>query len=79
MNEVTEYIFIIGTMDDFETIDELIEYFENDEEDCLNASRFDFDLPSQLGHDTALDVGRGMAFASDWCADHTVSTLILRQ
>ena len=87
MGNVTEYRFMIGTMDDFESLQDLREYFGGDgdgdgdgttvyEPGDLNASIFDFSLPSGVGGGfIAVDVGRGIAFANDWCADHTFSAL----
>jgi hypothetical protein len=85
MGNVTEYRFMIGTMDDFESLQDLREYFGGDgdgdgttvyEPGDLNASIFDFSLPSEdPWQNIAVDVGRGIAFANDWSADHTFSTL----
>ena len=88
MGNVTEYRFMIGTMDDLESLQDLRDYFGGGlgvvgddgttvyEPGDLNASIFDFVLPSGSGwQNIAVDVGRGIAFANDWCADHTFSAL----
>lgn len=66
------YSFIIGSMDDFETEDDLFRYFQNGGGN-LNASRFDYELPDNASEETILMVGRGHAFSNDWCMDDTIS------
>jgi hypothetical protein len=66
------YSFIIGSCDDFETGDDLLQYFQNGGSN-LNASRFDYDLSASASQETILMVGRGHAFSNDWCMDDTIS------
>ena len=75
MSEDTEtHSFLIGSADDFSNIKELIEYFKENGEHS-NASRFDFDVPKFTDDETITMIGRGMAFSSDWCMDHTFSVV----
>jgi len=66
------YSFIIGSCYDFETQDDLVQYFR-DGAGGLNASRYDYDLPDNASQETILMVGRGHAFSNDWCMDDTIS------
>jgi len=66
------YSFIIGSCDDFETGEDLLQYFLNGG-GSLNASRFDYDLPNNASQETIVMVGRGHAFSNDWCMDDTIS------
>ena len=69
--------FVIGSMDDFETINELIDYVEaNGTKGFRNYSVFEFDAPDQCNPDTITMIGRGHAFSNDWCMDHTFSFVI---
>jgi hypothetical protein len=72
------FTFIIGSMDDFESLDELIDHFEdsNFPSSICNCSSFEFEAPEDCDQDTVVMIGRGMAFSNDWCMDHTVSTCI---
>lgn len=79
------YTFIIGTHDDFETLDELIGWFENQTipqrgwsspRPTPNASAFEFVAPEGLDPDLLVYIGRGLAFSNDWCMDDTFSTMI---
>lgn len=72
------YTFIIGTTDDFESLDELIEHFEGSSypSSICNCSAFEFEVPEECNQDTVVMVGRGLAFSSDWSMDDTFSTCI---
>ena len=71
------YTFIIGSADDFESLEALIDYVEaNHDRGMLNYSIFEFDEPADLPMDTITMIGRGMAFSNDWCMDDTFSTCI---
>ncbi len=71
------YTFIIGSMDDFESLEALIDYVDaNNDRGTLNYSIFEFDEPADLPLDTITMIGRGMAFSNDWCMDDTFSTCI---
>ena len=72
------YTFIIGSTDDFESLDELIKHFDKDI--CLdiahNCSSYEFDVPEDCDDETVTMIGRGLAFSSDWCMDDTYSCII---
>jgi hypothetical protein len=55
------YTFIIGTMDDFDSVDDLIDYVEiNAHTGDRNYSVFEFDEPADLPEDTLTLIGRGI-------------------
>ena len=72
------YAFLIGTADDFETIDELIEHFENSSypSSICDCSAFEFEAPAECDEDTVTMIGRGIAFSNDWTMDDTYSFLV---
>ena len=71
------YTFIIGTTDDFESLDELIEHFDTGGGTYIcNCSAFEFDAPEACDQDTVVMIGRGLAFSHDWSMDDTYSTCI---
>ena len=76
------FVYIIGSMDDFSSYEELqTAYFENKLGD-RNASVFHIQLRESAGTDAlplrhlATLVGRGMAFGADWCMDGTFGDLL---
>jgi hypothetical protein len=75
------FIFLIGTTDDFESIEDLKNTYFNGGVTDRNMSVFTFDVPS-VGtnsltvHDIATYIGRGLAFSNDWCMDGTLSALL---
>tara|TARA_R110002073_G_scaffold101152_1_gene229953 strand:- start:235 stop:492 length:258 start_codon:yes stop_codon:yes gene_type:complete len=73
------YTFIIGTMDDFETVGDLIKYVEykpTEDSSAANYSIFEFDAPVECDEDTVVMIGRGYAFSNDWSMDDTFSCVI---
>ena len=79
MAETRTFTFVIGSMDDFESMDELIEHFENSSypSSICNCSAFEFDVPAEAcDHETVTLIGRGYAFSNDWCMDDTFSCVI---
>jgi hypothetical protein len=71
------YTFIIGSMDDFESLDHLIDYVEaNKDKGFQNYSCFEFDCPADCSEELVISIGRGYAFSNDWCMDHTLSFLV---
>ena len=72
------YTFLIGTTDDFESMDELLDHFENSSYpgSICNCSAFEFEAPIGLDQDTVTMIGRGIAFSNDWCMDDTFSACI---
>ncbi len=74
------YTFIIGTTDDFDSIDELLDWVEADKkyEGSIhrNAQYWEFDCPADCSEELVTMIGRGYAFSSDWCMDDTYSCVI---
>jgi len=72
------YTFLIGTMDDFESMDELLAHFENSSylSSICNCSAYEFEAPAECDEDTVTMIGRGIAFSNDWCMDDTFSCVI---
>jgi hypothetical protein len=75
------FIFLIGSTDDFESMEALEEAYSNMALGERNASVYRFQVPdvstdSLTVRDIATYIGRGMAFSSDWCMDDTVSVLL---
>lgn len=71
------YTFLIGTTDDFESLDELIGYVEaNHDEGFQNYSLFEFEAPESCDQETVTMIGRGIAFSNDWAMDDTFSCVI---
>ena len=75
------FIFLIGSTDDFESLEDLKNTYFNGGVTDRNMSVFTFDVPS-VGtnsltvHDIATYIGRGLAFSNDWGMDGTLSTLL---
>jgi len=76
------FIYIIGTTDDFESIEDLKNTYFNGETE-RNMSAFPVSLSEACkveGYDTlqeiATMIGRGEAMGADWCLDDTVSCLL---
>jgi hypothetical protein len=71
------YTFIIGSADDFEAIEDLMDYVEQEGYDGnLNYSIWEFDCPADCSEEIVTMMGRGYAFSNDWCMDHTFSFLV---
>ena len=71
------YTFLIGTADDFESMDELIEHFEEGGGTHIcNCAAYVFEAPESCNQDTVTMIGRGIAFSNDWCMDDTYSCVI---
>ena len=73
------YTFLIGCMDDFESIDDMIDYIENKPTVGViksNYSIYEFEAPDDCDEETVTLIGRGIAFSNDWCMDHTFSFLV---
>lgn len=76
--ETYRYVFIIGTVDDFQSQEELIQAFEADNPDGFNMKVFRFDFPKIESHEDngyrlAHIHAYGLAFSNDWCMDGTLS------
>jgi len=71
------YTFIIGSADDFESLDALIDYVEvNKDKGTQNYSTFEFDCPADCSEEIVTMMGRGYAFSNGWCMDGTFSFMI---
>jgi hypothetical protein len=71
------YTFVIGSMDDFEGVEDLMDYAEQEGfAGSLNYSIFEFDCPADCSEEIITMMGRGYAFSSDWCMDGTYSFLV---
>ena len=71
------YTFLIGSLDDFESQDELIDYVETERfNGDRNYSCFEFECPADCSEELVTMIGRGYAFSSDWCMDDTFSAVI---
>lgn len=78
-----KFIFLIGSTDDFEDLEDLKRaYFDSTLTD-YNASVFPVELSEAckiVGYDSleeiATMIGRAEAFSEDWCMDGTFSTLL---
>lgn len=76
------FIFLIGTTDDFESLEDLQNTYFNGDTD-RNMSVFPVEISEACkvaGYDTleeiATMIGRGEAFSVDWCMDGTFSCLL---
>ena len=77
---IQSYIFIIGSTDDFNSIEELLEAYNEGKLEEYNASVFSYDAPlvgDAFGVDIARLIGFGHAFDNGWCQDDTVSYLMV--
>ena len=72
------YTFLIGTMDDFESIGELIEHFENSSylSSICDCFAYEFEAPIECNEETVTRIGRGIAFGNGWSMDDTYSCMI---
>lgn len=76
-----KFIFLIGSTDDFESLEDLQNTYFNGGVTERNMSVFTFDVPdvgtnSLTVRDIATYIGRGLAFSNDWGMDGTLSTLL---
>lgn len=77
MSKMKVATFVIGTADDFGSIQDLIEYVEeNGTLGSRNYSVYTYDYPAECSEELVVAMGRGFAFGSDWCLDHTVSFVV---
>jgi len=72
------FTFIIGTTDDFESTDALIDHFELDGSSISkNCSSFEYTVPDgAYSKDMVTMIGRGMAFSEGWSMDGSVSFVV---
>jgi hypothetical protein len=68
------YTFIIGSMDDFEGIEDLMDYVEQEGlTGNLNYSVHEFEAPKECDPSTVQLIGYGIAFENDWSMCGTYS------
>jgi hypothetical protein len=76
------FTYLIGTMDDFESLEDLQNtYFNGDTDRNMSAFPVSLDEGCKVqGYDTlqeiATMIGRGEAMTSDWCLDGTLSCIL---
>jgi hypothetical protein len=77
-----KFIYLIGTSDDFESLEDLKNTYFNGDTD-RNMSVFPVEISEACrvaGYDTleeiATMIGRAEAFSNNWCMDDTLSTLL---
>jgi hypothetical protein len=77
-----KFIYLIGTTDDFESLEDLKNTYFNGDTD-RNMSVFPVEISEACkvaGYDTleeiATMIGRAEAFSNNWCMDDTLSTLL---
>ena len=77
-----KFIYLIGTTDDFESLEDLKNTYFNGDTD-RNMSVFPVEISEACrvaGYDTleeiATMIGRAEAFTNNWCMDDTLSTLL---
>ena len=78
-----KFIFLIGTTDDFESLEDLKNTYFNGNNTYRNMSVFEVELSEACrvsGYDSlpeiATLIGRAEAFTHNWCEDGTLSTLL---
>ena len=75
------YTFIIGSADDFDEIEELMDWHDSGvdksgDDHPRNTSAFEFEAPEGCDPWTVTLIGRGLAFSNGWCMDDTLSFLV---
>ena len=78
-----KFIYLIGSMDDFESLEDLKNTYFNGGPYRRNMSVFEVELSEACrvsGYDSlpeiATLIGRAEAFTHNWCEDGTLSTLL---
>ena len=77
-----KFVYLIGTTDDFESIEDLVNTYHNGDTD-RNMSVFPVEISEDckvVGYERIEDIatilGRGEAMSNDWCMDGTLSCLL---
>ncbi len=71
-----KFIFLIGSTDDFESLEDLKETYFNNGLEYLNADFYEFELPMNCSDEIVELVGRGLFFENGWCMDDTFSCVL---
>ena len=80
-----EFVFLIGSTDDFDTLEELFEAYRDGTLENMNAFAYKFSLPDALAQDGGGEevtlriptlIGRGLAFSDGWGMENTLSFYI---
>ena len=78
---VAHFVFVIGSTDDFESVNDLhiaAEARALGGTVDLNFLCHPFSVPSALDEDTINLIGRGLAFSNGWCEDDTISFVMVK-
>ena len=78
---LTHFVFVIGSTDDFESVNDLhiaAEARALGGTVDLNFSCHPFSVPSALDEETINLIGRGLAFSNGWCEDDTISFVMVK-
>ena len=77
------YVYLIGTIDDFDGIEDLKNTYFNggDTDRNMSVIPVELDLSCRVSgldtiEDVAVLIARGIAFTNDWCMDGTFSCLL---
>ena len=75
------FTFIIGSTDDFESMDDLLNYVEmgpfTETKESVSYSFFEYTVPDgAYSKDTVTMIGRGMAFSDGWSMDGSLSFVV---
>ena len=78
-----KFTFLIGSTDDFESLEDLTNTYFNGNNTYRNMSVFEVELSEDckvVGYERIEDIatilGRGEAMSNDWCMDGTLSCLL---
>ena len=78
-----KFIYLIGTIDDFDGIEDLKNTYFNggDTDRNMSVITVELDLSCRVSgldtiEDVAVLIARGIAFTNDWCMDGTFSCLL---
>lgn len=78
-----KFVYIIGSDDDFESIEDLKNAYFNGNNTYRNMSHFPIEISEACKvtgyltlQELAVMIGRGEAMTDSWCLDDTVSTLL---
>lgn len=75
MATTSTLIALIGSSDDFDSLDDLITAWKDGtlESSGLNGEAYQLEVDVNTPEEVLVRVGRGLCFENDWSSDHTVS------